>query len=147
MDMNEKIETLVGVIDRLCGLLENETTHLSAQKFKAISEAIEEKDKLCRAFELLVRGLSKDKLNLNQTDDFVRKSLQECGERLDALVSTNASALKVAIQANERLMAAVRNAAIECTPNAGNYSNTGHLMAGTSSVDKTPTPVTYNQVL
>lgn len=147
MDMNEKVETLMTVIERLCGVIESENAHIGSRKFKAIGETIEEKDKLCRAFELLVRGLSKDKHSLHETEEGMRETLKLCGERLDELVGSNAKALKTAIQANERLMKAVKNAAIECTPNAGNYSKSGHLLAGSKMSDNSPSPVTYNQVL
>ena len=135
------------VIERLCELLENENAHIGSRKFKAIGDTIEEKDKLCRAFELLVRGLSKDKHNLNETEEDTREMLLLCGEKLDTLVNSNAETLKNAIQANERLMKAVRSAAVECTPKAGSYSQKGHLLAGTKLNEKAPSPVTYNQIL
>lgn len=147
MDMNEKVETLMIVIERLCELLENENSHIGARKFKAIGDTIEEKDKLCRAFELLVQGLSKDKHNLHETEDDTRDALLLCGEKLDLLVNNNAETLKNAIQANERLMKAVRSAALECTPKTGNYSKNGHLLAGTKLNEQAPSPVTYNQIL
>jgi flagellar biosynthesis/type III secretory pathway chaperone len=147
MDMNEKVETLMTVIDRLCGVIESENSNISTRQFKAIGETIEEKDKLCRAFELLVRGLSKDKHNMHETGTNTREALLQCGEKLDGLVSSNAAALKTAIQANERLMKAVRSAAIECTPKAGSYSKNGHLLAGSRLAEKAPSPVTVNQVL
>ncbi len=147
MDMNEKVETLMTVIERLSTLLENETAHIGSRKFKAIADSIEEKDKLCRAFELLVRGLSKDKDNLHESGDDTREALLECGKKLDELVTSNATALKTAIQANERLMKAVRTAAIECTPKSGSYSKNGHLLAGSKLSEQAPSPVSYNQVL
>jgi hypothetical protein len=146
MEMNQKVETLMTVIERLSVLLEDETSHIGSRNFKAIGDKIEEKDKLCRAFELLVRGLSKDKDNLHETEGDTREALLEVGKKLDELVSTNATALKTAIQANERLMKAVRSAAIECTPKAGSYSKKGHLLAGNKLAESAPSPVTYNQV-
>ncbi len=147
MEMNEKVETLMTVIDRLYTLIEDENANISSRKFKSIGDTIEEKDKLCRAFELLVRGLSKDKHNMHETGPEARETLLMYGEKLDGVVNANANALKTAIQANERLMKAVRSAAIECTPKAGSYSNSGHLLAGTKLNEKAPSPVTVNQVL
>ncbi len=147
MDMNEKAETLMSIIERLSGLLVNENENLDTRQFKAIGDTIEEKDKLCRAFELLVRGLSKDGENIRSTDQSLRDELRSCGDQLNALVKDNAASLKKMIQANERLMKAVRDAAVECTPKAGNYTNTGHLSPGARIDARVSSPVTINQIL
>lgn len=147
MDMNEKTETLLGVIERLCGILVDENENIANRRFREIGVTIEDKDKLCRAFELLVRGFAKNGENIKEADGGLRQSLREQGEQLKLLIDDNCDALKTAINANERLMKAVRKATIECTPKAGNYTQAGKLSNGSRIDSATPLPVTVNQVL
>ncbi|MBC8242556.1 MAG: hypothetical protein H8E30_19095 [Alphaproteobacteria bacterium] len=147
MDMNEKTETLLSVIERLCGILVSENENLVTRRFKEIGTTIEDKDRLCRAFELLVKGIVKNGEDVEQADSDLRQSLREHGEQLKILIDDNCAALKTAMNANERLMKAVRKAAVECTPKAGNYTHAGTLTNGSRVDSRTPLPVTINQVL
>ena len=147
MNMNEKTETLMTVIERLNSLLTDENQNLVDRKVAAVGEIVDEKDKLCKAFELLVRGLVKDGANIHEVEGDLRDELHAMGSHLKDLVDDNISSLKSAIGANERLMNAVRNAAIQCTPKAGNYTQSGNLSAGSRIDEKSPSPVTVNQGL
>lgn len=147
MNMNEKTETLMTVIERLADLLVDENQNLDDRKIAAIGDSVEEKDKLCKAFELLVRGLVKDSENINEVEGDLRDELHSVGSQLKELVDNNVSSLKRAIGANERLMTAVRDAAIQCTPKAGNYTHSGSLSGGSRIGAKSPSPVTINQIL
>lgn len=147
MDMNEKTETLLSVIERLTGILASENDNLENRRFKEIGVTIEDKDKLCRAFELLVKGISKNGDEIKNTDGELIQALREQGEQLKHLIDDNCAALKTAINANERLMKAVRKAAVECTPKAGNYTHSGKISTGSRVDANTPLPVTVNQVL
>lgn len=147
MNMNEKTETLMTVIERLTGLLTDENQNLSDRNIFAVGTCVEEKDKLCKAFELLVRGLVKDGDNINEVETTLREELHSMGAQLKGLVDNNVTSLKRAINANERLMTAVRDAAIQCTPKAGNYTHSGSLSKGSRIGAKSPSPVTINQVL
>lgn len=147
MEFKEKAESLASVSERLCDLLAEETSGLKDRNLDTMRERIEEKDRLCRAFELLVKGLAKDGKRIDEVDDSTRQMLRGQGERLKVLVDANAKALKSAIQANEQLMGAIRNAAIECTPKAGNYTSSATVAPGSRSAEKTPSPVSFNEVL
>ncbi len=147
MNMDEKTETLMSVIERLTSLLADENKFLSDRKIAPIGARVEEKDKLCKAFELLVRGLVKDGDSIGEVERGLQQGLHEMGVNLKGLVDTNVTSLKRAIDANERLMSAVRDAAIQCTPKAGNYTHSGNLSPGSRIGAKAPSPVTINQVL
>lgn len=147
MNMNEKVETLMSVIERLTGLLTDENRNLSERNFSAVGPAVDEKDRLCKAFELLVRGLVKDRDNVHEAEPELRQRLHEMGSELKQLIDDNVTSLKQSISTNERLMSAVREAAIKCTPKAGNYTQSGNLAEGTRIDAKAPSPVTINQVL
>ena len=148
MNANEKTETLLEVIERLCGVLVHENTSLEARRFREIGTTIEEKDRLCKAFELLVKGITKDGPDyVAKSDNELRKTLNEHGKQLKSLIDDNCAALQTAIQANDRIMQAVRKAAIKCTPKASNYTHSGKLTDGARVDAKAPTPVTINQIL
>ena len=147
MEFHEKAESLASVSERLCDLLVEENDGLKEHNLSAMRERVEEKDRLCRAFELLVKGLSKDRDSVGDIDDAARQALRDHGERLETLIQINATALKSAIQANEQLMGAIRNAAVECTPKAGNYTAMATVAPGARSAEKTPSPVSFNEVL
>jgi len=147
MEFREKAESLASVSERLCDLLVEENSGLKTRDLTVMRDRIEEKDRLCRAFELLVKGLAKDKGSLDDVDDDTRQMLRDQGERLQILVESNAKSLKSAIQAGEQLMGAIRDAAIECTPKAGNYTSSATVAPGSRSAEKTPSPVTFNEVL
>ena len=147
MDMNEKTETLLSVIERLHGILVSENESLANRQFREIGTTIETKDKLCRAFELLVKGIAKHGENFHEANDELRQSLREQGEQLKILIDENCAALRTAITANERLMKAVRKAAVECTPRSGSYTHGGEMSTGSRIDSRSPLPVTVNQVL
>ena len=147
MEFREKADSLASVSERLCELLVEENNGLKTRNLSAMRERIEEKDRLCRAFELLVKGLAKDRGRLGEVDDDTRQMLREHGERLDILINSNAKSLKSAIQAGEQLMGAIRNAAVDCTPKAGNYTAMATVAPGARSAEKTPSPVSFNEVL
>ena len=147
MDFKEKVDSLASVSERLCGLLAEENEGLRERRYDNIRERIEEKDRLCRAFELLVKGLRKNADQKDEIDSHTRQTIRETGERLRVLIDDNVSTLKSAIQANEQLMGAIRNAAIDCTPKAGVYTQAATVAPGSRSAAKTPSPVTYNEVL
>lgn len=147
MEFHEKADSLASVSERLCDLLVEENSGLKSHKLDTMRDRIEEKDRLCRAFELLVKGIAKDRARLGEIDDDTRQMLREQGERLQMLIETNAKSLKSAIQAGEQLMGAIRNAAIDCTPKAGNYTSMATVAPGSRSAEKTPSPVSFNEVL
>jgi len=147
MDFKEKIESLASVSERLCDLLATENDCLKHRNLGPVRDRVEEKDRLCRAFELLVRGLAKNGEQKDQVDSHTRQLIRETGDRLRVLAEENVSTLKSNIQANEQLMGAIRNAAIECTPKAGNYTQAATVSPGSRMAAKAPTPVTYNEVL
>ncbi len=147
MDFKEKVESLASVSERLCELLDQENAGLKSQDYAQMRDRIEEKDRLCRAFELLVKGLRKGSGPNDEIDNHTRQMVRETGERLRLLADENVATLKSAIQANEQLMGAIRNAAIECTPKAGNYTSSATVSPGSRMAAKAPSPVTYNEVL
>lgn len=146
-DPAERAETMLHVTDRLCAILTDENRHLSERRYTGIAETIEEKDRLCRAFELLIKRTNKHPEEFAALDEATRQTIRNRAERLQELIDENAKALKTAIDVHELLMKNIAEAAMECSPQSGAYSDRGHYGPQAKRSGQGPLPVTYNQIL
>ncbi len=130
MDIVNRVNSLIDIASNLASLLEKENTALRRRKSGDVTSLLEEKNTLTRAYEGRVEGLDELLNNAeaaNQLDPELRQRIRKIGEKLNTLVEENAMLLKVAIEANQRIVDIVADAVKKAQPGPGTYSSKGSV--------------------
>ncbi len=130
MDIVNRINNLIDITSHLANLIEKENKALRGIKSGDATSLLEEKNTLTRAYESRVEGLDELLGNpdaVGKLDPELRQRMRKAGERLNALVEENAMLLKVAIEANQRVVDIVAEAVKEAQPGPGTYSSKGSV--------------------
>lgn len=127
MDTKDRALNLLSVVQRLCDILQTENKALAAYRPASIRSSIDEKTRLSKAYELLSKSLAGAPEELDQMDDAIRERLKDSLRKLNELLDENAEKLKTAIEAGQRVMAAVANAAKETSQTVSSYGPSGAI--------------------
>lgn len=142
-DLSATADGLVTIASRLIALMEKETALLHAMKPRAIAELQEEKQRLVRAYEDRSRAIASHHEALKTLDQAARDELNRTILRFEAAVRDNATALRAAHDANERVLLAIVEVIERQRSRTGTYgadgsragNGTGNRGAVTLSVD------------
>ena len=150
MVTSHKINDLIFIAGRLAGLLETENRALLKHRVADVKPLLEEKTKLCRAYESRVLALNK----LSETPDQFKsvdrdliERLHGMGEKIQSLIGENSRLLKVSIEANKRVLDAVAEAIKESGNAAGIYTARGAVEPGNTKAAAQTTPISVNRSL
>lgn len=125
MEARKRVDDLIVISGHLATLLERENQALRARRMAELGDTLSEKNVLLRAFESRVEGLAEQADDLAQVDPDLRERLAGIGVKVNRLIDENARLLKIAIEANRRVMDSVAEAVKSCRPGAGTYSAKG----------------------
>ncbi len=125
MDPTKRVNDLIVITGRLADLLERENVALREKQNKEINEILDEKVTLGRVYESRVMGLTEDPEALDNVDKELLERLRGIGEKVNGLIEDNAKMLKIAIEANRRVVNLIAEAVKASVPSAGTYSPTG----------------------
>lgn len=128
--MNEarvaKLATSVStVMEELIDILERENQALQEHNPAAIAGMNREKVTAARAYELKMKALCEATTDLSDLDGEYTATLERLAEILDPLADENARLLKVAMEANRRLLESVTDALQALDPVASGYTPKG----------------------
>ena len=129
MDPTNRVNDLILITGRLGELLERENDALRNRRNKDLNDILEEKVTLGRVYESRIMGLSEHADALNEVDAELRERLRLIGEKVNGLIEENAKLLKVAIEANRRVVNLIAEAVKASMPSAGTYSPSGAAQA------------------
>jgi flagellar biosynthesis/type III secretory pathway chaperone len=127
MNMNQRIEDLSFINERLVDVLERENAALRKYRTEGLEELRKDKESLTRAYESRVLGVYKNIDDLSQVDEDLRERLGILGEKVDALVKENSTLLKVGIESNRRVVDMIAEAVKSINTGAQTYSGTGSM--------------------
>lgn len=114
---------LLGAVDRLTGVLEQENRALAAGDPEAVRQLGEQKRAACRSYEEAVRALAGDpELALSAPAERARNQLRAATQRLALAAAENQRRLAAAIAAHKRLLDLVGSAMVALDPNSGIYA-------------------------
>lgn len=130
--MNEtkvtRLATGVGqAMEQLIDILKRENQALMDRDVAAVAGMVREKSAAARAYETRMKALCEALDERGELDGRYTESLERLGEVLEPLAEDNARLLKVAMEANRRLLAAVGDAIRSLNPIASAYTPKGAL--------------------
>lgn len=125
MDPTNRVNDLIVITGRLADLLERENDALRNRRNQELTEILDEKVTLGRVYESRIMGLTEEEDALESVDPELRERLRGVGEKVNGLIEENAKLLKVAIEANRRVVNLIAEAVKASVPSAGTYSPTG----------------------
>ncbi len=125
MDPTKRVNDLIVITGRLADLLERENVALREKQNKKLNEILDEKVTLGRVYESRIMGLTEDPEALDNVDKELLERLRGIGMKVNGLIEDNAKMLKIAIEANRRVVNLIAEAVKASVPSAGTYSPTG----------------------
>ena len=147
MSSSNKINDLIIITSRLADILERENTALKERNHQDIHRLLDEKVTIGRVYESRLLALQENPSILDEADNELKERLKVLGENVNELVEKNALLLKVAIEANRRVVDLIAEAVSEASPSAGTYSAKGSKDALTQSHRPQNISISLDQVL
>lgn len=130
MDPTNRVNDLIMITGRLADLLERENDALRNRRNSELNGILDEKVTLGRVYESRIMGLTEDADALDEVDPELRERLRRVGERVNGLIEENAALLRIAIQANRRVVNLIAEAVKASVPSTGTYTPTGAATHG-----------------
>lgn len=125
MEPTNRVNDLISITGRLANLLEKENAALRNKQNHELNDILDEKVTLGRIYETRIMGLTENAEELDTVDLELRERLRGIGEKINGLIEDNAKLLKVAIEANRRVVNLIAESVKASVPSAGTYSSTG----------------------
>lgn len=143
MDMNDRVNELIYVCERMIEILQKENDALEAQNPKALADSLVEKDKLSRLYERHTRGIERDAAGFKSVEEDLRTTLKELSDEMNKLVEQNARMLKMNIELNRRVLFKFADVAKKMTPHSGTYAQDANVGAKAEAT----APISLNETL
>jgi hypothetical protein len=139
-------EDVIETTARLIELMERETLQLKAMKASALGQTQAEKDRLARSFETKMRQLAADKAAAAAIAPALRQELKATMDKFRTVMHAHELALRVAREANERVVRSILDAAQTQAGPAHAYAANGRL-GGAAGARQAPVPVALDRRL
>ena len=150
MDMTQRVEDLIFLVEQLSVVLESENSALRDNDYKSVSATLEKKDNLSRAYESRMKGFG-SAAGLQALEEDVapelRAELHKTGENLNRKVQENSALLEATVEANRRVIDLIAEAVKSSKPGPGTYSGNGSIQQSELKGKPLDMPISVNQVL
>ena len=125
MGPTNRINDLITITGHLAELLERENNALRNRQSQELHDILDEKVTLSRLYETRIMGLNEETEVLDEVEPELREKLKGLSEKIGKVMEENAMLLKVAIEANKRVVNMIAEAVREATHKAGTYAANG----------------------
>jgi flagellar biosynthesis/type III secretory pathway chaperone len=129
MNINKRLSELIVISTQLASVLERENTALTRYERGSLPALLEEKTRLGRAYESHMETLGDDAKALAEADPDLGQRLRDIGAQVRDLIARNARLLKIAIEANRRVVDLIAEAVKSSTPGPAVYGGRGRAAA------------------
>ncbi len=129
MDINKRLTELIAISSQLANVLERENTALTHYDRGSLQPLLDEKTRLGRAYESRMEALGGEPTALADADPDLGQRLREIGEVVRDLIARNARLLKIAIEANRRVVDLIAEAVKASAPGPSIYGKRGRPAA------------------
>jgi len=147
MNPTDRVNEIMVITERLATLLARENDALKNRRNSELTTLLDEKATLGRIYETRVQPLKDNPDFLKEVEPELRDKLKTMGLKIAKLMEENGRLLKVAIEANRRVIDMIAEAVRESAPSAGVYSAAGKTdMPGKQGSAKSPA-FSLNQTL
>ncbi len=148
MNINKRLSELIVISSQLASVLERENSALNRYDRGSLPALLEEKARLGRAYESQMETLGDDKDAMADADPDLGQRLREIGAQVRDLIERNARLLKIAIEANRRVVDLIAEAVKASTPGPAVYGGRGRATAAAGSRGAPKSrPVTFDRSL
>ena len=147
MDINKRLTELIDISSQLASVLERENTALTHYDRKSLQPLLDEKTRLGRAYESRMETLGGEAEALAEADPDLSRHLREVGAQVRDLISRNARLLKIAIEANRRVVDLIAEAVKASTPGPGVYGKRGKAAAAPARGAPKSAPISFDRSL
>jgi len=147
MDMGQRIQDLILITTRLSEILKRENDAIRDHRNTVVSELLEQKATLSRAYETRLKGMVDNAADLNEVDPDLRERLQAIGTRMQELAEENGHLLKVSMQAHKSFIGALAGAVKTSTGAPDTYSPSGMAAPKVCGTSNRPPAVSFNETL
>lgn len=147
MSATNRVKDLLAVTGRLADVLALENKLLKSRDRTGLAGVLDEKTTLGRVYESRIDALVEMNGELAGVDLDLRERLRGMGEKISGLMTENAKLLKVAIEANRRVVDMIAAAVKESAPGPGTYSANGAVGAERHRGAPHGLPLSLNQSL
>lgn len=138
MDPQTRIDDLLFIVTNLNEVLQLENEALEQGRHGQVSELVEQKVKLSRAYEVRVLGMKYADDSYVGVAPVALASLKEQGERLNALIEINERELSIGLETSRRFIEVISDTVKAETPSAGTYGCDGAVgLTGPANRKKT----------
>lgn len=148
MDINKRLTELIAISGQLANVLERENAALTHYERGGLQALLDEKTRLGRAYESRMEALGGDATALGEADPDLGQRLREIGANVRDLIARNARLLKIAIEANRRVVDLIAEAVKASAPGPGIYGVRGRTaVAGAGRGAPKSLPVSFDRSL
>ena len=125
MSSDSKIKDIILITERLTDVLERENAALRDRRNQELHALLDDKVTLSRVYETRMQYYTKNPHELSSAPPELREKLRTMGAYISELLQDNASMLKVAIEANRKVVDMIAAAVKSATPGPGTYGSNG----------------------
>jgi len=125
MNPNARAQDLIEVTDSFSDVLEQENALLKSHRVTDIAALQPNKVSLGRLYETRIREAHSVRDSFKEVEPSLRDRLLEAGERFEEAMRDNVTALRAAMELNDRLLKTIARAVHEQQPVAHGYTATG----------------------
>jgi hypothetical protein len=147
MDKNQLVNDLISITSRLAALMGAEVEKLRAHDIKGVEALQGDKAGLARAYETLMRELSRHPDILKDVAPALRAELAGKAEVFHRMLAENEAALRAAKEVNGRVLKAIADAVTESRKENATYSRSGAAAPGLTGRSAPPASMTINRTL
>jgi len=125
MSSESKVDDIMLIIERLSDVLERENAALKDRKIQEVHALLDDKVTLSRVYETRMQYYNENPDELTNVSPELRDKLSTVGANISKLLQQNAAMLKVAIEANRKVVDMIAAAVKSATPGPGTYGSNG----------------------
>ena len=125
MSSESKVDDIMLIIERLSDVLERENAALKDRKIQEVHALLDDKVTLSRVYETRMQYYNENPDELTNIAPELSDKLCTKGAKISKLLQENAVMLKVAIEANRKVVDMIAAAVKSATPGPGTYGSNG----------------------
>ena len=125
MDIDKRLTEMIAISSQLASVLERENEALTHYDRDSLQPLLDEKTRLGRVYESRMEALGGDSNAMADADPDLGERLREIGTTVRDLIARNARLLKIAIEANRRVVDLIAEAVKASSPGPGIYGVRG----------------------
>lgn len=125
MSSETKINDIILITERLADILKRENSALRNRRSQELHALLDDKVTLSRVYETRMQFYNENPNALSDATPELREKLRTMGALTSELLHENAKMLKVAIEANRKVVDMIATAVKNVTPSSGTYRANG----------------------